>query len=162
MAHDDAGHMLSDSASLELAFFAVWLAAKLSPTEASVISGSRSWPRSPMASRSWLSPSGSSTRRPGAYSSRRRSWADGCLPWPCWGSWSTSSESSSSLAEGKSLNVEGILRHVLDDVPGLVSAIIAAGTIIFYRLALRRSPDQRPDRHPGPGQLAEALNPNYS
>lgn len=29
------------------------------------------------------------------------------------------------------MNVEGVLRHVLDDVPGLVGAIIAAGTIIF-------------------------------
>jgi cobalt-zinc-cadmium efflux system protein len=128
----DAGHMLSDSASLGLAFFAVWLAAK-PPTPNRSFGYKRAEILAALANgltlvliSIWI-----------FYEAYRRLQE----PPEILGGWmlavavlglvvNIAGAFILSRAEGESLNVEGALRHVLADVAGSVGAIVAAGIII--------------------------------
>jgi len=129
----DAGHMLSDSASLGLAFFAAWLAAK-PPTPnrsfgykraeilAALVNGVTL-----VASSIWIFVE--------AYRRLQE-------PPEILGGWMLAVATLGlvvnivgalilSRSEGESLNVEGALRHVLADVAGSVGAMVAAGIIVL-------------------------------
>jgi cobalt-zinc-cadmium efflux system protein len=129
----DAGHMLSDSASLGLAYFAVWLAAK-PPTPNRSFGYKRAEILAALANgvtlvviSIWI-----------FYEAYRRLQE----PPEILGGWMLAVAGLGlvvniagvfilSRAEGaESLNVEGALRHVLADVAGSVGAIVAAGIII--------------------------------
>jgi cobalt-zinc-cadmium efflux system protein len=129
----DAGHMLSDSASLGLAFFAAWLAGK-PPTPnrsfgykraeilAALVNGVTL-----VAISIWIFVE--------AYRRLQE-------PPEILGGWMLAVAILGlvvnlvgafilSRSEGESLNVEGALRHVLADVAGSVGAMVAAGIIIL-------------------------------
>jgi cobalt-zinc-cadmium efflux system protein len=129
----DAGHMLSDSVSLGLASFAVWLAAK-PPTPNRSFGYRRAEILAALANgvtlvviSIWI-----------FYEAYRRLQE----PPEILGGWMLAVAALGlvvniagafilSRAEGESLNVEGALRHVLADVAGSVGAIVAAGIIIL-------------------------------
>jgi cobalt-zinc-cadmium efflux system protein len=129
----DAGHMLSDSVSLGLASFAVWLAAK-PPTPNRSFGYRRAEILAALANgvtlvviSIWI-----------FYEAYRRLQE----PPEILGGWMLAVAALGlvvniagafilSRAEGESLNVEGALRHVLADLAGSVGAIVAAGIIIL-------------------------------
>jgi cobalt-zinc-cadmium efflux system protein len=129
----DAGHMLSDSASLGLAFFAAWLAGK-PPTPNRSFGYKRAEILAALANgvtlvaiSIWIF--GEAYRRLQE-------------PPEILGGWMLAVATLGlvvnivgafilSRSEGESLNVEGALRHVLADVAGSVGAMVAAGIIIL-------------------------------
>jgi cobalt-zinc-cadmium efflux system protein len=129
----DAGHMLSDSASLGLAFFAAWLAGK-PPTPNRSFGYKRAEILAALANgvtlvaiSIWIFVE--------AYRRLQE-------PPEILGGWMLAVATLGlvvnlvgalilSRSEGESLNVEGALRHVLADVAGSVGAMVAAGIIIL-------------------------------
>jgi cobalt-zinc-cadmium efflux system protein len=129
----DAGHMLSDSASLGLAFFAAWLAGKPSTPNTSFgykraeILAALANGVTLVAISLWIFVE--------AYQRLQE-------PPEILGGWMLAVAALGlvvnlvgafilSRSEGESLNVEGALRHVLADVAGSVGAMVAAGIIIL-------------------------------